>query len=275
MKDFKLAILDLYDNTPNQGMRCIQEIVKNYEKHYDWKVFDVRGKAEVPGLEYDIFISSGGPGSPLDGDGIWDLKYYDWLESVWEWNQNNQRTKKYVFFICHSYQMACKYFDVGEVIKRKSQSFGTFPVHMTNEGIEEDVFQGLNNPFYAADFRDYQVVQPNIERFEELGATMLALEKIRPHVPLERAIMGVRFSDEIVGVQFHPEADPEGMIKHFNEPKRQSQVIESFGKSKLEEMVAHLNDEDKIQMTHNTVLPNFIGRAIEDLAKNKEVLVGV
>ena len=69
MKLLKLAILDLYDNTPNQGMRCIKEIVKHFDSEYDWKVFDVRGKAEVPDLSYDIYISTGGPGSPHDGDG--------------------------------------------------------------------------------------------------------------------------------------------------------------------------------------------------------------
>ncbi len=265
MKDFKLAILDLYDNTPNQGMRCIKEIVKQFETHFSWKVYDVRGTSEVPDLSYDIYISSGGPGSPHDGDGDWDVKYYDWLENVWQWNQKND-AKKYIFFICHSFQMACKFFKVGQVVKRKSRSFGTYPVHMTNEGVAESIFDGLNNPFYAADFRDFQVIQPDEERFEALGAKLLALEKIRPHVPLERAIMGIRFTNEFIGVQFHPEADPVGMIEHFNDPERQEHVIKNHGRGKLDQMIDHLNDEDKISRTHDVVLPNFLKESIKCLS---------
>ena len=96
----KLAILDLYDGTPNQGMRCIKDMVARYEGDLeDWQVFDVRGKNQVPDLSYDIFISTGGPGNPLEGDGIWDKNYYNWLDSVWNWNQNNPEDKKHVFFI--------------------------------------------------------------------------------------------------------------------------------------------------------------------------------
>ena len=36
-------------------------------------------------------------------------------------------------------------------------------------------------------------------------AQVLSLEKIRTHVEYERAIMAVRFSDEFVGTQYHPE----------------------------------------------------------------------
>lgn len=265
----KLAILDLYDNTPNQGMRCIKEIVRQYDAYYDWKIFDVRVDAEVPDLSYDLYISSGGPGSPHDGDGIWDKKYFDWLESLWKWNKIPGNNRKFAFFICHSFQMACKHFQIGNVTNRKSKSFGTFPVHMTDEGIDEVTFAGLSNPFFAADFRDYQVIEPDLDRIDEMGASILALEKIRPHVDLERAIMGVRFSPELVGVQFHPEADPEGMIEHFSDPERKQQVIDNFGMDKLAEMILHLRDEDKISLTHNVVLPNFIEHAIQQISEIK------
>jgi len=68
-KKLKLAILDMYENAPNEGMRCIKAIAQAHADFVDWKVFDVRHKNEVPGNEYDIYISSGGPGSPFDGEG--------------------------------------------------------------------------------------------------------------------------------------------------------------------------------------------------------------
>ncbi|MCB0552325.1 MAG: GMP synthase [Phaeodactylibacter sp.] len=262
MEVIRLAILDMYENTPNQGMRAIKEIVRSFEPTLEWKVFNVRGKAELPGPDFDIYISTGGPGNPHDGDGDWDVKYFQWLQDTWEWNQSPERPKKYVFFICHSFQMAVKHFGLAKVSRRKSMSFGTFPCHLTDAGVTEPVFEGLPNPFYIADFRNWQCIEPDLERFEAMGAEILALEKIRPHVPLERALMAVRFSSEFVGTQFHPEADPEGMLDHFLDPGRRTLIAEEHGEEKYLRMIEHLNDSDKIGLTHDIVLPLFLSQAI-------------
>ncbi len=265
MKAIRLAILDLYDNTPNQGMRCIKSIVQRFSAIAEWRVFDVRGKAEVPDMNYDIFISSGGPGSPLDGDGVWDVRYYDWLQQAWDWNRKEGHSKKHVFFICHSFQMACKYFRVGKVVPRRSTSFGTFPCHKTDAGVADPLLYGLDNPFYVADFRDWQVIQPDVARLETMGAEILALEKIRPHVPLERALMAIRFSREFIGTQFHPEADPDGMIEHFLDPERRRKIVAEHSERKYLRMMDHLRDPDKISLTHEIVLPGFLRRALRAL----------
>lgn len=265
----RLAILDLYDGEPNQGMRCIQEIVGRFEAELEWKVFDVRGRAEVPDLSYDIFISSGGPGSPLDGDGHWDVKYFNWLQSVWDWNKDPDQPRKFAFFICHSFQMAVHHFDIARVTRRRSMSFGTFPVHLTGAGRREALFNGLPDPFYAADFRHWQVVQPDPEKFRRMEAKTLAIEKDRPHVPLERAIMAIRFSPEMMGVQFHPEADPEGMTDHFQHPERRDIVVDEHGLDKYHDMIEHLNDADKIPLTHDIVLPTFLRRSLEVLHRQR------
>ncbi|MEL6867999.1 MAG: GMP synthase, partial [Bacteroidota bacterium] len=132
-------------------------------------------------------------------------------------------------------------------------------------GEGEPIFANLPNPFYVADFRDYQVVQPNVQRMDELGAKLLLLEKFRPHVPLERAMMGIRFSAEFFGVQFHPEADPEGMLIHFSAAKRKKGIIDEHGEAKFDQMIADLNDPEKIPLTHRTILPTFLDHAIEVL----------
>lgn len=263
----KLAILDLYDGEPNQGMRAIKNIVKQYESHLtEWRVFDVRGKAEVPDSSYDIYISSGGPGSPLDGDGVWNKKMFDLIDELWEINKTEGGMKKFVFFICHSFQMAMDHFDLARVVPRKSRAFGTFPAHKTQAGKGERYFDGLGDIFCVADFRLWQVIQPDNDMFLEMGARILALEKIRPHVPLERAIMAVRFSPEMFGVQFHPEADPEGMIIHFIQPKNKKEIIENHGNDKYVQMMDDLNMTNQIPLTYKTILPNFMDEAINELS---------
>lgn len=257
-----LAILDMYDGEPNQGMRCIYDILSRFSDSISFREFDVRGKSEIPQIrDFDLFISTGGPGNPLDGDGIWDLKYNDFLDQVWIWNQNHSR-KKYLLLICHSFQMACKHFGLGEITKRKSTSFGVMTVHKTAEGIHDELFQNLANPFWAVDSRDFQVVQPNHRKFKHLGAKIIALEKIRNHVEYERAIMAIRFSDEIVGTQFHPEADPVSFLEHLKKPMVKEKIIELKGKAKFREMLENLVDDLKIYKTNETLIPNFLEQAL-------------
>src|SRR5690606_15077253 len=98
------------------------------------------------------------------------------------YNLETNGFKKYIFLICHSFQMACRKYNLGEVTKRKSTAFGIFPISLTNEGALDPVFQGLPNPFYAVDSRDWQVLSGDEEQFEQQHAEVAALEKRRPHV---------------------------------------------------------------------------------------------
>lgn len=259
----RLAILDMNNNAPNQGMRCIREIVAEYEEQLSWDEFDVRAKNEVPDLSYDLYICSGGPGSPLDG-GEWKDRFFELIDSAWQHNQISA-DKKYFFFICHSFQMACEHFELGELAPRKSTSFGIYPIHHTKAGLSDPILSNLPDPYYAVDSRDWQLIQPNDEVFVEHGAQILSLEKIRTHVEYERAIMAVRFSEEFIGTQFHPEADPVGMKIHFEKQENRDKVIKNFGEEKYHNMMEHLDDPDKIALTHSTILPTFIESSIQKL----------
>jgi len=136
-------------------------------------------------------------------------------------------------------------------------------VHIVDEGKNEPLFIGLPDPFYAVDSRDYQVIEPDYNKIETLGATVLAIEKERPHVPLERAVMALRFNDYMLGTQFHPEADPTGMTMYLQRKDKKEMVIENHGIDKWQSMIDHLNDPDKISCTYSHVIPNFLDQAIE------------
>ncbi len=93
---------------------------------------------------------------------------------------------------------------------------------------------------------------------EEQGFRLVALEKSRPQVELERAVMAVRFSDEFIGTQFHPEADPEGMLRYFSRPDKKEFIVKNYGEKKYFEMVDFLDDPEKIVLTQQTILPTFL-----------------
>ncbi len=267
----KVAVIDLYNNEVNEGMRCIREIVSAEDKRNNgpavsYKVYETRYKSDIPSLDYDIYISSGGPGSPFEGEGTeWESKYFNLLDEIWNHNQNNEQ-KKYIFFICHSFQMMARYFKFAEVTERAIKSFGVLPVNRTDDGANDIILKDLSNPFYSADFRQFQVVQPDKKVFEELGAKIIATEIAPEEEKHERAIMGVRISNEIAGTQFHPEADPDSMIYHLKQQERKDHVVKLYGEQKYFEMIDLLEQPDKIKLTRKTVLPNFLRNAIEELS---------
>jgi hypothetical protein len=136
---------------------------------------------------------------------------------------------------------------------------------MLEAGKTEPVFDGLRDPFYVVESRDYQVIQPNHDLLNEMGAKILCIEKSRPHVPYERAAMAIRFNEYMIGTQFHPEADAPGMSKYLQTEEKRKTIIENHGEEKLNSMLAHLNDPDKIMWTYSHLLPNFLNQSVEQL----------
>ena len=253
----KIAVLDMYDGAPNMGMRCIRNIINEWSNlrghKIELNIYDTRGNCKIPDNSYDIYLSTGGPGSPLDSaTEQWDVQYTKWLEHM-------LAIHKPVFLICHSFQIACRHFNFGNVCLRKSTQIGVLPVHPL---ADDPIFTNLNDPFYTLESRLYQIIEPNDENINAFGAKIIALEKHRPHVPLERAIMAIKFSDKMYGVQFHPEGEKNVLLDFFNEEKMKKNIIDKFGEQKWEVIISKLNDPEKLPKTHAHFIPNFLNLAV-------------
>ena len=265
----RIAILDMYLGTSNEGMRGIRELIEAFSREVhvpvSYQIFDIRGSAEVPGTEFDAYISTGGPGSPIESQGsLWEQRYFELMDVIRQHNRVDPENKKHVFLICHSFQVFCRYYGYGLVSRRKSTSFGVMTCHKTEDGEAEPLFRGLPNPFWVVDSRDFQITQPATEKVEADGGSILCIEKLRPHIDLERAVMAIRFDEAFVGTQFHPEADAAGMQMYLLRDDKREFVMERYGEKKYREMLEHLDDPDKIMLTHNSVLPRFLNMALKN-----------
>jgi len=219
----------------------------------EYQVFPLRHQGQIPDHNFDIYLSTGGPGSPIDSVGSpWDNLYVKWLQDMLS-------QKKPVLLICHSFQIACRHFNFGNVCLRKSTQIGVLPVHPL---VADPIFANLNDPFYTLESRLYQIIEPNDKNINALGAKIIALEKHRPHVPLERAIMAIKFSDTMYGVQFHPEGEKNILLDFFNEEKMKINIIDKFGEQKWEVIISNLNDSEKLPKTHAHFIPNFLNLAV-------------
>jgi homoserine O-succinyltransferase/O-acetyltransferase len=277
----KIAILDMYDNFPGEGMRCILKLINEFQKReellIETSIFNVRANNEIPELNHDIYISTGGPGSPLELGESWEEPYFVFMDSIFSYNKSEsvrsgESTKKFMFLICHSFQLVARHLGIGNITKRKSTAFGVFPVNQIDKSIQESLFEGLPEPFYVVDSRDYQLVKPNKKIINELGITILRMEKERPHVNLERAIMAIRFSNEVFGTQFHPEADGVGMLKYLSSDDKKKAVIKTHGLEKYNDMIDKLDDPDKILLTESIIIPTFLKIASESILVSESVI---
>jgi|SRR5690554_3175081 GMP synthase-like glutamine amidotransferase len=271
--EIKIAILDMNDNKPNQGLKNIVELCEEFKtasrQKVLIKVFDVRYKSKIPNIkDYDIFISSGGPGNPHPEGKPWEKHYGDFLDKLWSHNQNRPN-KKFAFLICHSFQWAVIHWGLATVNKRKSYSFGVMPIHKTIVGKSEFLYKNLPDPFFAIDSRAFQCVQPNDKKLRSMGAKVQTLEKIRPHIDLERAIMSIRFSKEIIGTQFHPEASPDGLMSSLKNKEYRNAMIEDYGIEKFLETLDRIDDDDKIVLTRAQILPRFLKQSARSIIKQR------
>ncbi len=269
----RLALLDLNNGIKNQGFGNIKDLAQQFknqsEEEVEVQCYEVRQQNEIPTLdEFDICISSGGPGDPNEEGLDWLPQYQNLLDTVYAHNLKSEN-KKFLFLICHSFQLACVHWELGLVTQRRSYSFGVLKVHKTNAGEKEFLFRNLPEPFYVVDSRAFQIIEPKRAKIQERGGAIVALEKKRAHVDLERAVMAIRFSDEIFGTQFHPEADAHGFLENMKDPETKAHCIETHGLEKYEQIVDRLDDEDKILLTQKEIIPGFLKDASRKLTLAK------
>lgn len=266
----RVAILDLYNGIENEAINNFQHILQRCQEQNNielsYEIFEVRQKCEMPGLEFDIYLFSGGPGSPLDTEGSeWEKKYFDLITKLEKHNQSNDPQKKYGFFVCHSFQLMCCHYKLGHINKRHLPSFGILPVNKTSGGLHETSFKSLTDSFYAVDSRCWQVINPDEKRFTDLGMQLLAIEKEHVNPDQPRAMMAIRYSNYFIGTQFHPEADAASVKALLLKPENKKEVVDEHGLDRYNEMIEQVDDPDIIMHTQNTMIPNFLDEAIRNL----------
>ncbi len=254
----KVAILDMYNDKPGQhGMRCLHDILREYAPEAEVSVFNVRAKVEIPDLSYDLYISSGGPGDPTEYDERWSDKYFNFIDQLEQWNKQHIDSPKYLFAICHSFQLLCAHKRIGAITARKKFSFGVTAIRKTDDGKTDDLLKHFDEVFYAADHRYFQVVDPDFSKIEEADIHILAKEECNDDNS-EDSLMVVRFSPHIIGTQFHPEVDVLGMKDTITKENIRLEVEKVFGKERLVRIQKDINDPQKIDKMYHTLLPQFI-----------------
>lgn len=264
----KVAILSMYMNQESQGMKYLRLLLENEAYSFpdlsiSYKVFATRESNELPRLsDFDLFISTGGPGDPHDGIGQeWENNYFEFLRNFQAHNASNGQSK-FLFSICHSFQLLCRFFDIAKVVPRPQTCFGIHACRLEKSGKEDALFGKLPDPFLIVENRNWQCVLPDHKKMESLGIQILAKELNPVSAGAEPALLALRISPFWVATQFHPETNPVEMRRVFSEGKKVQEVLAKYGPLKMPETLGFLDQKNpSLFDTFQCLLPEFIKSA--------------
>ena len=184
----KICYVDMCNGVANQAGRCFRRLVdglmaqaraKNPGLELDFVHVEPRNKGELPDRSADLFLSSGGPGSPYDGyEDPWCTGYRAFLDHVVEQNRSSPDTGPQVLAVCHSYELATIHFQVAKISQRPAgRRFGVMPIYVTREGLGHTLFKPFGDRLFAWEHRFWEAVDLDDKRLANLGGRLLARER--------------------------------------------------------------------------------------------------
>lgn len=263
----------------NQATRCFRRIcdaftkrarVANPNLEVTFRHVQPRNLNELPDLDTDIVLSSGGPGAPTDGlDEPWGVGYRKFLDDVHAAHTKRARAPK-VLLVCHSFEIGSLHFGVAEVQRRETLKFGVMPAYMTADGKNADFLQPFGYRLFTWEHRNYEAVRVNEKRLQELGGKVLARES-HPNAVVNRgdAVVGLSFGGGIDGVQFHPEADKAGVLNWIEKPEHKTALANAYGENLYDKMTNSLTRPDRLARTFALLIPGWLGSRFNELADTR------
>ncbi len=278
LRPLRLCIIDMNNAHVNQAMRCLRGIVSNFFEHV---------RAENPDLaceltevsprdtnnpvprDADLYLSSGGPGSPFDGDGQpWAEDYGRFSDDVVESAIRGGVDRRALFAICYSFEMVVRHFKVAHIGPRAERKFGVMPIYTTPEGQRHPLLSAFNDRLFAFEHRNWEAIDLDEGLLHRLGGKLLARES-RDGVSKGRALLAIDVAPGIEAVQFHPEADRPGVMNWVARPEQAAAFKAVYGEVTYQAMLRTLDDPRRLARTFALVIPGWLVRQFNSLAPSR------
>lgn len=273
-----ICLVDMNSGHQNQAMRCLRSIVGQF--------FD-RVRAKNPGLVCsmsevsprdtnapiprgaDLYLGSGGPGSPFDGDHLpWARDFRGFVDSLVRAAQDGGEGQKSMFGVCYSFEMLVRHFEVAQMAPRTERKFGVMPIYTTTEGQHHPLLSAFGDRLFAFEHRNWEAVDVDEGKLQALGGRVLALES-RDGVSKGRAVLGLDLAPGVEAVQFHPEADRAGVVNWVARPEQAAAFKATYGEYTYQAMLRTLDDPRRLARTYALVIPSWLTRKFNALAPHR------
>ena len=275
-RSLTVCIIDMNNGHVNQAMRCFRGIVAQFFQRVgranpglDTKLVEVspRDTQNPIPRDADLYIGSGGPGSPYDGDAQpWFADFAAFMEFLGGEARRTDDQQKALFAVCYTFELLVRHFRVADMLVRDSRKFGVMPVYTTQRGQSHPLLHAFRDRLFAFEHRNWEAVNPDERRISELGGAILAQES-RDGYSKGRAVLGIDFGPGIEAVQFHPEADRAGVMSWVARPEQAEAFRETYGELTYQAMLRTLDDPNRLARTYALVIPGFLTRRFNLLAQ--------
>ena len=265
------------NGVPNEAVRCFRRLFEAFASKaraanpgLETPLVHVqpRNLGEVPPVDTDLVLSSGGPGSPRDGyDQPWADAYRNFLDKVVERNTVAPQTAPSVFAVCHSFELSVLHFGVATMRERVATKFGLMPAYVTNDGMKSDVFQPFGDRLFAFEHRGWEAVDVDAKKLAKLGGKLLARESREGRIDKGEALLAFQFAPGLVGTQFHPEADKPGVVAWISRPEKAMAFKMAYGDELYERMMKSLGDPTRLARTFAIMIPGWLTRRFNHIAE--------
>ncbi len=273
-----MCLVDMNAGHTNQAMRCFRGIVTSFfdrvRQHnpgLSCRLSEVspRDTNDVIPRDSDVYIGSGGPGSPYDGD---DQPWFADFRSFVDWmvgeSQRADEERKSLFGVCYTYELLVRHFEVADMSTRDSRKFGVMPIYTTSQGQKHAMLSAFRDRLFAFEHRNWEAVNLDEKKLAALGGTLLAQES-RDGYSKGRGLLGFDFGAGIEAVQFHPEADRAGVMSWVARPEQAAAFRATYGEETYQAMLRTLDDPNRLARTFALVIPGFLQRRFNLLAAQR------
>src|SRR5678815_1255356 len=123
----RIGLVDMNAGVKNEAMRCLRATIATFEAQLravwsdavvEVKTVSPRDKGDVVPRDCDLYLSSGGPGSPFDGEGTaWMRDYGRFLDEIVEAHDKSPLTAPGAMPICYSFELVVMHFRLAKLAK--------------------------------------------------------------------------------------------------------------------------------------------------------------
>jgi homoserine O-succinyltransferase len=266
------------DGHANQAMRCLRSIIdrfvgmvhaKNPGLPFFLSHVSPRDLGHEPPRDADLYISTGGPGSPFDGDGtVWLQEYYRFLDDLTQTAAAFPEKAPSLFVICYSFELAVRHFALAKVSPRASTKFGVMPIYTTEPGRRHPLTHAFHDRLFAFEHRNWEVIDVDEKKLLARGGQVLARESRDGHSK-GKAILAFDFGPGIEGVQFHPEADKAGVVSWIRKVEHAEAFQRAYGETTFKAMLRTLENPTRIARTFEWFIPGWMVRRFNLIAEDR------